>query len=305
MKDRFFLLRFHLIRRLERSLPADVFYLVIWVQACIRTAFRIFKDAPPALPLPPCLRVNTSVRTVRQWRIEYYLRQALVYFPDRLATAKWQRRCRINGIENLRQAQASGRPVIVAFSHFGPYSLIGYWLRAAGLPAATLVAKKSSGRGLLRLLGDELSPIPNKPTVMYMEQLRQVSGFLAARNTLLVAVDSDFGKQIDVPVGDGSYFRMAVGAIRMATRYQAELVACNITAEGPWRYRIDISSAAPREWLVEGADPAPVGKWLLDRMLPQIQAHPQQCPPSLIKAFQPKPATDTLTAPRQDELVSA
>ena len=68
------------------------------------------------------------------------MNRALRYLAGPLASPKWKDRCRIQGLEQVRKAQEEGVPHILAFCHFGPYHLLPFWLRAAGLPAGLYFA---------------------------------------------------------------------------------------------------------------------------------------------------------------------
>ena len=43
-------------------------------------------------------------------------------------------------------------------------------------------------------------------------------------------------------------------AIRLAIRHEAELIPCSIIEDGPWRFRIEIDEATPREFLRSESD---------------------------------------------------
>ena len=131
----------------------------------------------------------------------------LEYLPERLAETKWMSNCRMTGLDRLQQARQNGRPVVLAFCHFGPYFLLRSWLRAAGFPVAAMVGGKPGNRSRLRRREDRVSPFPEIPIAFHLDQLRAADGFLAAGNSLMVAIDNVAGKQMDVPVGDGWTFK--------------------------------------------------------------------------------------------------
>jgi len=219
-----------------------------------------------------------------------FLNQLLEHLPDRLAEPKWMNRGRIAGLDQVMQARQNGRPVVLAFSHFGAFRLSRFWLRAAGVPAATLHNGRAENRTSLKKLEDELCPFPEIPTSFYRDQLREASEFLAAGNSLLIAIDHAAGKQISVPVGDGWTFQMATGALRLAVRHRAELFPCVVIDEGRWRFQIKLGRPVPAEYLAAEIDLMPAGKHLLNEMLPHFRSHPKQCSSQLIKCFQPAPA---------------
>jgi lauroyl/myristoyl acyltransferase len=268
---------FFFIRRLERVLSVRGLYRILkpiaFARAILNTAF---KKPEPAAPLPDGLGMARTVRLVRRQRTSRYLNHYLEYFPDRLAESKWMNNCRINGLDHLRQARQKGRPVVLAFCHFGPFFLLRSWLRAAGIPAALLIGGKAERRPELFRLLDRFTPFPEIQTVFYMDQLRESSKFLAEGNVLLSAMDGLLGKQMDVPFGEGWTIQMATGAIRMAIRHQAELIPCSIIDEGGWRFRIELGRPVPKNFLTAGSDLIHAGKHLIDEMIPHFMAHPEQ-----------------------------
>jgi lauroyl/myristoyl acyltransferase len=270
IKDTRKLLFFFSVRWLERRLSVRSLYRILRPHAFVRAAL---KGIPASLPLAGP-GVEKSARAMREERMKRYLNQILEYLPERLAEPKWMSGCRIAGLERLQQARQNGRPVVLAFRHFGPYFLLRPWLRAAGFPVASLIRGKPGNRFRLRRREDRVSPFPGVPTVFYLDQLRAADKFLAAGNLLLVAIDHATGKQMDVPVGDGRTFRMATGAVRLAIRHRAELIPCSIIDEGCWRFQIELGRPAPAECLATESDLVPAGKHLLNELRPHFGDHP-------------------------------
>lgn len=191
----------------------------------------------------------------------------------------------VEGFEHILRARQAGRPVVLAFTHFGAYRLSRFWLRAAGIPGASLHGGKAEIRSKLERLEDRFSPFPGIPTAFYSDQLREVNKFLAAGNALLIAIDDTAGKQMSVPACEGWTFRMATGAVRLAIRHQAELIPCTVIDNGRWHFQIKLGRPVPSEHLAAGVDWTQAGKHLIDEMLPHFRNHPEQCSNHLIKFF--------------------
>jgi len=137
----------------------------------------------------------------------------------------------------------------------------------------------------MKRLKDRVSPLPEIPIAFGREdQLREAIAFVASGNPLLVAIDVLTGKQMDVPVAEHWQFGMASGAIRLAMRNSAELIPCSIAEVGAWRFQIHLGPPVPASMLASG-DPIPVGKHLLDAMLPVLRQYPEQCTERLVKQF--------------------
>jgi lauroyl/myristoyl acyltransferase len=276
------------VRWMERRLSVRNLYWILGAHSFVRA---IFKRNPASVHVPACITTANSVRTVQEKRWQMYLKPILEYFPERLAEPKWMSRCRIDGLDRLLQARQDGRPVVLAFFHTRGYRMSRFWLRAAGVSVANLIAGKVATRTKLDRLGDGLSPFPEIPTAFYLDQLRQASKFLAAGNSLLVAIDTTMGNQLNVPVGEDWTFQMSTGAMRLAVLHSAELIPCVIIDEGRWRFQIKLGRPVPAEYLAAGADWINAGKHLLDEMLPHCRNHPDQFTEALVTHFRPSPVT--------------
>jgi hypothetical protein len=113
---------FSSIRRTERSLPLQKYYSLLKVFAEARAALNtVFKNPRPRALLPDFLNPVWTGRTALEIRRDSYLNQFVQHFQDRLAGEKWMSRCHIAGLDRLQQARRSGRPVVLAFCHFGPF----------------------------------------------------------------------------------------------------------------------------------------------------------------------------------------
>jgi len=76
------------------------------------------------------------------------------------------------------------------------------------------------------------------PTTFYQDEMIRMNRFIAADHPLLIALDAEFGKQMNVPVGDGWTFRMPTGPFRLAIRHEATLIPCVLLDEGAWHFRL-------------------------------------------------------------------
>jgi hypothetical protein len=288
---------FSILRRAERLLPLHSLYSVLRTFFLARAALNtVFKQPIPARDLPAFLCLPKTVRTRTQHRTDRYVNQIVQFFPDRLSSAKWKDRCCIEGIVHLHEARRKVRPLIVAFCHFGPYYLLRFWLRAAGFPAATFVGGEQAMRQRLKRVQDRFSPAPEIPVVFYQKQLREAVEFLAAGNLLLIAIDAPSGKQIDVPFCEGWTFQMATGAMRLASRCQAELLPCSIVDEGCWHFGIKFGPPVPRIHLATEAGWPLAGRHLIDQWFPDFQARPDQCWADLTKCLKRNPPSLTLNS---------
>jgi len=281
IKDRLGPLGFAVVRGLERRLsPSDLYSVLAPLAFTRATVGRID-------PLPGYFSKSISALTIRDARANYFLSRILEFFPDRLATPKWQGCFRTSGFHYIQEARKAGRSVVLVCFHLGTFKLIPFWLRALGVPAVALLRGKSQNRSRAKRMKDRLSPFPELPTVFYTEdQLRTVVEFLASGQALMVAADRETGRQITLPIDDHWSFRMATGAFRLASRYNAELIPVCMTDEGRWHFRLEISQPVPREYLTDGSDMMRAGQYLLHEMLPRMQKHPEYCTNYLLNCFQ-------------------
>lgn len=295
-KDGVGLVSFPLLRWAEQWLSVRQLHSILkpfaFSRAAVNTAFR---RSGLRGGLPSFLLSSQAVRARTRRRADAYLNQIVRFFPDRLAGAKWMGNCRMDGLDHLSEARRRGRPVILAFCHFGPYFLLRCWLRATGVPAATFVGGESETRMRMNQLQDRFTPLPEIPVVLHADQLRETVEFLAAGNPLLVAVDAPARKQVDVPFCEGWTFQMAAGPMRLASRHQAELIPCSIIDEGRWRFRIKCGPPVPGNWLASEADWPRAGRQLIEHMLPDFMARPEQCSMDLTRCLRhntPPPTPD-------------
>jgi lauroyl/myristoyl acyltransferase len=291
MKEPVDLALFWALRPLERMLSVDALHGLLKPSAFLRAAIRAgFRKAPRPVELPGCFEKKAIVQRRRLERMDYYLNLILQDFPDRLATPKWRARLRVSGSENIQSARQSGRPIIFASTHFGPFYLVRYWLRALDLPVAALIGGQSGNEPLLKRLKDRRSPLPHLSTAFYRDQLREAAEFLTTGNSLVISIDFPSGKQMSAPVRDGWIFDMPTGAIRLAANHEAELVPLSIIDEGAWRFRLVMGKPVPREFLTRGSDPAQAGAHLIRELLPVYEAYPEQCPKYLLDRFKKRSA---------------
>jgi len=284
-------LRFGLVRLLERQLSVQSLYRILRPVAIVHAAFPLFRRRAPPLPLPGCLATGKPSIASAAGRSATYLNRTLHYFPEQLSSAKWRSRCRIAGLGPLQEARRRGRPVVLAFCHLGPCFLLAHWLRAAGFPASGLVDGSSRSDSRHRCLNAQLRPLINESILFFLDQLRKASDYLVDGNCLVIALDSNVGRQICVPVRDGWVFQMAAGAIRLAARHQAELIPCSIVDEGQWQFRIELGRPVPREFLTSETGWASAGRHLLEEILPHLQAWPEQWSPTLARSFRTPDST--------------
>ncbi len=277
---------FFCLRQLERRLSPAALWTLVSPLAAGRTALNMFfKKTRCSAALPEFLHGLAGVPAIRQQRRADYLNRLLKNFPDRLAENKWRTRCQAEGLEHWHAAHRAGRPVVLAFFHFGPIFLMSYWLRALGIPAAAYTGGKSHRRLRLGKIRDSLSPVAGVPNLFYTDELRQSLAFLDAGNALLIAIDSPAEKNVVIPGVDGWNFAMPTGPIRMAAWRRAVLIPFSLVDTGGWNFRLQLHRPVPDKWLSGEENFEAAAKHLLAELLPVIQSQPEQCRTELARRF--------------------
>jgi lauroyl/myristoyl acyltransferase len=286
---------FHLLRALERVLPAVWLRALLWPPIAVATAWELLG---PRQLLREFYRLPASVRPSlppaawawRIWRrrVRLNLARLIWLWPDRLQTTRWQKGCRCTGLEQLERLRAEGRPVVLAMLHFGPVPVLRYWMRAQGLPVASLATRPPTWgapfRAYLDRLSDQASGLMGVAHVFNTTQLKSMCRFLEGGQMLLIAVDGEAGRQQQVP-GTDYGFIMAPGAIRLAARRQAVVVPCLIRAEPAWGVTIQVGDPVPQEWVAQKAWHAASCAHLLRAFRSMIHDEPEQCSSELLSHF--------------------
>ena len=286
---------FFFLRWCERLLPIGVLSLLLWPPAVVW-------DLAHLRQRNPLLRWTAFPGSWQPKRWRFVLRQSLglfhsqfLYFwPDRLGTARWLRRCRIEGRHNLIGSEARKRPVVFACLHFGPFEVLPYWLRAHGIVTTSV---RAPGPASLQSLIDyqySLSPPADVPVFLLttdmipMPRVAHFRKILGPGGRLLVMVDVERGRQENVPFED-RIFRMATGAVNLALIGEADLVPCLIAETGTWKFVIHFGRPVPQDYLERVPDMQAIGAHLLGEFSQVVRRYPEQCKQRLLRAMLPLP----------------
>jgi lauroyl/myristoyl acyltransferase len=277
---------FYSLRLAERLLCVRVLSVLLWLPAAgwglvelrwrqLAAAWRRFPESWRPEPLRYFLRRTFGHPHAR-----------LVYaWPDRLRSSRWSSRCLVEGSCDLTQLRDSGRRLVFASLHFGPVETLPYWLRAKGVVVTTLRGKAHPWTRLKRRQY-ALSPPPDVPAFLTVNHLQRVRQFLGPGGRLLVMVDVNRGKQVDVPFDD-HLFRMATGAIRPAASAEAKLIPCLIFETTPWHFTLHFGTPVPRIYLGRSPDVTAAAAHLLSEFLKVVSLYPEQCGRRLLSSISP------------------
>lgn len=228
------------------------------------------------LELPRWRKVKSPALSLSSFlgaRIRFHLTRVLLTFPDRLAEPRWRNRGTLEGESHLKAALATGRPIILAGLHFGGHLILRYWLRAQGLPVATLVKERLADRSTLKCHKDSLSQPTEVPNVFSGHFPRDAVKFLRNHGTLIVMLDHSQGRLIDVPV-TGETWRISTTAFRLAASSGAIVLPALLRETTPWRFTIHIGKAVPDGLLVEASNFPAAAQHLWREYLPVLRLNP-------------------------------
>ncbi|PYL60702.1 MAG: hypothetical protein DMF24_09335, partial [Verrucomicrobia bacterium] len=274
---------FHFLRLAERVLPLSVLSFLLWPPAAVWDLLHLRQRTP----LISWRRFPESWRPKR-WRfllrqsLALYHAQLLYVWPDRLRSARWLSRCRLEGGSEYIGSCEGKRAVVGVSLHFGPVAILPYWLRAHGI---VLTSVRTPAIDYLEDLTNyqfSLSPPADVPVFLSTSEiglsprLSSIRKILGPIKRLGMLVDVDRGKQFYVRFED-RLFRMATGPIRFAQMLDAELVPVLIVETATWKYAIHFGSPVPQQYLDNSADMEAIGTHLLQEFSKVITRHPEQC----------------------------
>ena len=280
--------QFHGLRALERLLPPTVLWLALWPSVACAALCDLAKQGRyyakwrqvPASLLPS----GPGFFLFRSARMKLRFGRLPTFWPDRLAQARWQQRCRYEGLDTLASARQGGTPIVLATLHFGQMVLMRYLLRARDIPVAGLAEEARARRPRLQHLKDAKAPLPGVPHVFPLEELKQARQFLLQGGCLLVPMDAPRGKQVEIQTPHG-VLRLGTGAIRLAQSTGAQLVPCLIYEESPWRFVVHCGKPANLGAPSLPAGLEAVGQDLARELLPVLARHPDHWGANLMEAW--------------------
>ncbi len=187
---------------------------------------------------------------------------------------------RLEGVEHLERAVASGRPVIFYSAHFGRLIMPAMALGALGTRTSCLTADISGPhlppeerhflafklRQMQRLMGGEM--------IQKSDSLRRLYRVLNRREILIVIVDAPPGRNEaaqEFPFLGGTA-RLAIGTVRLAQRTGALLVPYFALEEGAGRLGGRVLPAIDPA----GQDEDTLLRRVFEPVEEQIRSHPEQ-----------------------------
>jgi lauroyl/myristoyl acyltransferase len=295
LKPAFAWVSFYFVRLCERLLPTSVLSLLLWPPAAVWDLVQVRQRKPLTCwhRFPESWRPKRCRFVLRQ-SLGLYHSQLFYMWPDRLCTARWLSRCRLEGGRDLIGSREGDRGVVLASLHFGPFEVMPYWLRAHGIVTTSVRTAAPESLKSLTSYQYALSPPADVPVFISSEDLTPMPRFAHVRKILgpgrrlLVMIDPARGLQVNVPFED-RLFRMATGAIRLAAMTDAELIPCLIAETATWKFAIHFGTPVPRHYLGNSPDMQAIGAHLLNEFSKVVTRYPEQCKMRLLRAMWPLP----------------
>lgn len=181
------------------------------------------------------------------------MNRILLAFTNRLAAEKWRRRCEFTVSDSFEKAVAGGERILLLFLHQDPAWLLPHWLRAFDVRASIIVAEKVSLRLPQKRWRDERVRFPDQKVVWHRDELKGFIRLLDRGGALLMAIDTDLGKQSVASLRDGSTFRFANGPFRLGEKHGCTIFPCGLESLGGWKFRLRIG----QKHSVNGVSPRP------------------------------------------------
>lgn len=268
---------FFLVRFAERILPLRILSFLLWPAAAIWGTIEFRKRRRAIAAWRRLADVMPGPSRVKVWfwhAIGAHHARCAYLFPDRLGEPRWLRRCDVSGATDLTELQQSKGRIVFASLHFAAFDTLPYLLRAHGLPVTTLVGRTAS-RHRLKECQYALSPPADLPVVLSVSEMVNLRQALAGVRHLLVMMDVDRGRQIEL-AWEGAVYRLATGAIRIAAASDAELIPCLTTVEPGWKFRLHFGKPVPRCYLHPVPNLEAAALHLLRELLTIVRQAPAQ-----------------------------
>jgi lauroyl/myristoyl acyltransferase len=178
-------------------------------------------------------RHSKSKRLFRTLRDEenYILKLFIIHQPTK---SDWHEQIQAVDAEDVLKLHLSGTPIVCCFLHLGHYKLNRFILRAVGIQAKSIVSNRTN------LLHE--SQLDTDNNTFEVTQLKQACHYLKKGGWLNVAVDVTGSTYEDFTVSDGRLVRFSTGALRIAKKHNASLVAVRIDDQSKSRKCIHFST---------------------------------------------------------------
>jgi len=284
MLSHFFVSRFfHGLRALELLLPPRLLAVVLRPLVIVFALCRAVGSAGRSRNRSFAAAFGTPPGLVASFRAligETYGRLVTLW-PDRFTRPRWAPRFTATGLDSLLACRTEGRPVVLAIIHFQHMNLLRLFLRAKGLPVASLTYRPgvTTVRRSINAAVDRCMPLADTPHKFQLEQLRSAYAFLRSGNCLLIACDKPSNDTITLPTSLGT-IGIHLGPFRLASMTQAVVVPALIWQERPWKFRVALGEPTlPPAHSSDRSEFEPLARHCLATWQAMIRDYPDQLTP--------------------------
>ena len=270
---------FQSLRALDRCLPLSALAGVLG--GLSSTANRMARESmvPPvdrferlaqfsdAFPVPNARQISRE-RTLNR------LDRMAACWPDRYRGEKWKQRCRIDGLESLRELAKQTRPVVLPTFHFGPIFIQRYWLRAHDLPVAQLIHEDTATRSPFRREKDRLSGLEWPQVFCVNTELKEAARWLKGGGMLIVPIDLPTARNLTVPAKNAR-LSLSTGFARLAAKHSAEVIPTLIRHTAPLEWQIHLGPVWSSDESQSKAEEDALNHTVAS-LLPVLERNPEQ-----------------------------
>lgn len=229
------------------------------------------------------------VRNLIWGRVRLKLTDLNFIWPERLSTGNYEvgRAVESPGWQLVKNS--SDRPVILLTLHFGPCYILQEWLRAQGIPDASV-----AGKGIYETLGyrrkfwrirDQAMGLSHVPDLFETGNTWPMRDHLTAGRVLLVDVDSGRSRHTAEPSIDGFGLRMGTSLLALAYMTGAILIPCLITAEPVFGFAVHFGEPLEAPDRADKTAMNACCERIMKAYLPILTEHPEAIPDSLLNCL--------------------
>jgi lauroyl/myristoyl acyltransferase len=275
---------FHGLRTMERLLPLPLLACMLWPAVATYALCRCLGKAGRSRARSFAAAYGSPsgfLGTFQAFIGETYGRLVSLW-PDRFMMPRWRRRFTVTGLDPLLACRAEGRPVVLAIIHFHHMNVLRLFLRAHGLPVASLTFGPgvTTVRRSINSAVDHGTPLADTPHKFPLEQLRSAYAFLRSGNCLLIACDKPSDDTITLPTDLGT-IGIHLGPFRLAAMTNAVVIPAIAWQQRPWRFHVAIGEPArPPAHSSDRSAFQPIAKHCLTTWQAVIRDYPEQLTPS-------------------------
>jgi hypothetical protein len=181
----------------------------------------------------------------------------------------------------LKQALASGRPIIIVTLHFGPTSNILIWFRSSGYPAAMValrgLTRLSAYRQHLKSLRDGLAGLEGVASLIEVGQVWEMREHLEKHRFLLVALEGSHGKYHRNASIENVELSLQTGALHMAAGANAIVLPCLVNSGRFFSSTIHFGSPVPCEMVSSKTLHQAACDHLMNEFMAVVSRCPEEC----------------------------